>query len=195
MPAKPIADANLTRTVCHTYIYHRNGFCRSSLGTRDHLVFASPDDQRRWENNLVTFTLVGRLEDRNFPPISSVWLPSKCLKLINDIFCHVYFPRCDLSSSQPQPQPVCKEACREMKKRCGEAWARFQRAHRGYTWNAQFHLSGRTRSTTIMRCKGLPKQKGGDIPECYYPSALKGELWVNEHSRSLTSFISQKREW
>ena len=51
-----------------------------------------------------------------------------------------------------------------------------QKANLGVIWNAQYEVSGESRSYNLMRCKGLPKRRGGTTPECYFPRILSGKF-------------------
>ena len=131
-------------------------------------------EQKKRENSLSTFRIQSQyFRGPMFPVIS---LSDHCHKLINDMYCHFFFPRCDFSSSKARPQPLCKEACRELKRRCGGEWVQVQKANLGVIWNAQYEVSGGSRSYNLMRCKGLPKRRGGTTPECYFPRILSGKF-------------------
>ena len=121
--------------------------------------------------SLATFRIQSNyLRSPMFPVIS---LSTRCLKLINDLYCHFFFPQCDFSVSEVLPQPLCKEACRELKRQCGKEWIQVQKANKVVIWNAQYEIAGRLyKSYILMRCKGLPKRRGGTAPECYFPKML-----------------------
>lgn len=145
----------------------------------DELLYTTPDEQEWRENLFVTYTVRLRGGSGQIPrmPESPRGLLTKfCWQLIIHMYCKFLLPKCDLTSSVPQPQPICKEACREFRNRCQREWNQIQRTYKSVSWRVQQFASGAERSSSLMWCKDLPRRSGPDIPECYYPEMLKGSF-------------------
>ena len=105
------------------------------------------------------------------------------------MYCKFLLPKCDLTSSKPRPQPICKEACQKFNDRCQKDWGKvlkmYQSKYQLISWGVQSVVSGgMQRGTSLMWCKGLPKRNGPDAPECYYPEILKGKrLTLFKHAK------------
>lgn len=127
------------------------------------------------------------------PDFPGQLLNKTCWRLIRHMYCKFLLPKCDLTSSKPRPQPICKEACQKFNDRCQKDWGKvlkmYQSKYQLISWGVQSVVSGgMQRGTSLMWCKGLPKRNGPDAPECYYPEMLKGKRLTlfnvqNIHSR------------
>ena len=91
------------------------------------------------------------------------------------MYCRFLLPKCDMTSSRPRAQPICREACREFKSHCQREWTHVQKKHKTVSWKIQQLAAGVEGSYSLMWRKNLPRRKGGNIPECYYPDILKGK--------------------
>lgn len=150
------------------------------------ILYATPRQQEWRENLFVTYSI--RVFGGPTPrlPGSPIRLLTKfCMQLILHMYCRFLFPKCDLTSSFPRPQPICREACRELRNRCQREWNQIQRKHRSIRWKAQQNVTENSscmeRRFTLMCCRDLPRRNGANIPECYYPEMLKGNFNVFVH--------------
>ena len=183
-PANPV----LARAICHPYSASaqkpdekevKPDVCRSILG--DELLFATPAEQEWRENLFVTYTIRLRGGAGQIPrmPASPIGLLTKfCWRLIMHMYCRFLLPKCDMTSSRPRAQPICREACREFRNHCQREWTHVQRKYKAVSWRVQRLASGVEGSSSLMWCKNLPRRKGPDIPECYYPEMLKGNCYT-----------------
>ena len=186
----------MRRAFCHPYnkraqklqgIDATPQVCQSIVGGET-LLYATPRQQEWGENLFVTYSI--RLFGDSGPiprlPGSPIRLLSKfCMQLILQMYCRFLFPKCDLTSSFPQPQPICREACKELRNRCQREWNQIQRKHKSIRWKVQQNVSENSscmeRRFTLMCCKDLPRRNGANIPECYYPEMLTGNFDVCVH--------------
>lgn len=151
----------------------RTEVCRSIVG--DDLLFATPAEQEWRENLFVTYTIRSRVgQVPRMPESPSRLLTKFCWQLIVHMYCRFFLPKCDMTSSRPRAQPICKDACREFKNQCQREWTHAQRKFKSVSWAVQKLASGMERSSSLMWCRNLPRRRGPDIPECYYPKMLKG---------------------
>ena len=114
------------------------------------------------------------------PDFPGQLLNKTCWQLIRHMYCKFLLPKCDLTSSKPRPQPICKEACQKFNDRCQDDWGKVLKMYHSkfqlISWGVQSVVSGgMQRGTSLMWCKGLPKRNGPNAPECYYPEMLKGK--------------------
>lgn len=176
------------RAKCHHYSAHakmphekyaKPEVCRLILG--NDLLFATPAEQKSYETQFVTYTI--RLRDGQTPsmpelPMTKQLLSSFCWRLIMHMYCRFLLPKCDLTSARPRAQPICREACRDFKRRCQSQWNQVQRKYKPVSWSVQRLVLGVERvasgteiNSSLMHCRELPRRKP-DIPECYYPEML-----------------------
>ena len=91
-------------------------------------------------------------------------LTKNCKEMIYDVYCHYYFPACDLTTSYVIKQPVCKESCVLFLKTCKK----------------ELEI-GRTINNSpfdIINCIGLPRKNAGESPVCYHHPKLNSEYDV-----------------
>lgn len=144
-------------------------------------LFATPAEQEWRENLFVTYTIRfrgGAGQVPRMPETPRQLLTKFCWRLIVHMYCRFLLPKCDMTSSRPLAQPICREACREFKSHCQREWTLVQKKHKTVSWKIQQLAAGVEGSYSLMWCKNLPRRKGGNIPECYYPEILKGKCHV-----------------
>lgn len=140
-------------------------------------MFATPAEQEWRENLFVTYTIRfrgGAGQIPRMPETPRQLLTKFCWRLIVHMYCRFLLPKCDMTSSRPRAQPICREACREFRNHCQREWTHVQRKYKTVSWKVQRLAAGVEGSSSLMWCKDLPRRRGGNIPECYYPEMLKG---------------------
>lgn len=149
------------------------------------MLYVAPLEQEKKENLFVTYII--RLSENSgqtprLPEHPIQLISNFCRQLIIHMYCRFLLPKCDLTSSFPQPQPLCREACQAFTDRCQTEWSQVQRKYKSVTWRAQRFVTHKSSCLetrySLMCCNDLPRRNGSDIPECYYPEMLKGNFEV-----------------
>lgn len=144
------------------------------------MLYVAPLEQEKKENLFVTYII--RLSENSgqtprLPEHPIQLISNFCRQLIIHMYCRFLLPKCDLTSSFPQPQPLCREACQAFTDRCQTEWSQVQRKYKSVTWRAQRFVTHKSSCLetrySLMCCNDLPRRNGSDIPECYYPEMLK----------------------
>ena len=95
----------------------------------------------------------------------------------------------------PDLGPICRDACREFKNQCQREWTHAQRKFKSVSWAVQKLASGMERSSSLMWCRNLPRRRGPDIPECYYPKMLKGISYLFIYKLYVLLVVMKFSEW
>ncbi|XP_031564423.1 muscle, skeletal receptor tyrosine protein kinase-like isoform X2 [Actinia tenebrosa] len=176
-PAFQLAN---TTSMCHRFYNHSMSLCNRSIAP-DTPLYANMAEQIIREYKLKSIRIKPEYF-RNSLPNPATLLRKRCFQIIQDMYCHYYFPRCDTSSGNPQPQAICREACEILNFMCKPAWLQLMHTYPGVTWYAQDEIGERmhehetlkshTQKNILMKCSGLPRMDGPKIPECYIPKDL-----------------------
>lgn len=92
---------------CHQYYSHNGGICNTSL-PGDAWIFVDRRQQIEHEKKMRTVRIKrDYLGSLNIPnPV--VLQQNRCFRIIQDMYCHHYFPRCDVTSNITLPQAICR---------------------------------------------------------------------------------------
>lgn len=159
----------MDRSKCQPYFKTQNGYCSKILGRR--LVFGSIANQKEKEKRLVDFA-TAKVALR---VLQDFEISETCIGSVDDIYCNHYFPECDNTSATLLPRPVCREACEILVLRyCKTEWLKAQQLNKMLS-TSQFR--SQVKHFDLINCTRLPRQEGGNIPECYYPKQFtEGEV-------------------
>ena len=92
-----------------------------------------------------------------------------CEKVFNDAYCTLRFPKCDVTTAVLQMQPVCKETCNNVYRKCDTEIKMAKR------FNKLINGSGFPLYWDLVNCSPLPARNGGESPECYYARHLNSK--------------------
>lgn len=159
----------MDKSKCQPYFKTENGYCSRILGRR--LVFGSIANQEEKEQRLIDFAMAKAA----LRALQELEISKTCIRAVDDIYCNHYFPECDNTSATVLPQPVCREACETLVLRyCKTEWSKAQQLNKMLS-ASQFRSQGK--HFDLINCTKLPRQEGGNIPECYYPKQfMEGKL-------------------
>lgn len=92
---------------CHRYYNHTSGICNSSVPV-DAWIFVDRNQQIEHEKRMRTVRIKRDYFGSIRMPNPAVLQKNKCFRIIQDMYCHRYFPRCDVTSNITQPQAICR---------------------------------------------------------------------------------------
>lgn len=157
----------MDQSKCQPYFKTENGYCSRILGRR--LVFGSIANQNEKEKRLVDFAMAKAA----LRVLQEFEISKTCIRAVDDIHCNHYFPECDNTSATLLPRPVCREACEVLVMRyCKTEWAKAQQLNKMLSAS---QLQSQMKHFDLINCTQLPRQEGGNIPECYYPKQFMEE--------------------
>ena len=127
------------------------------------MVFGSIANQKEKEQRLIDFAMA-KATLRVFQDLE---ISKTCIDAVDDIYCNHYFPECDNTSATLLPRPICREACEVLVLQyCKTEWSKAKELNK--MLSASQFLS-QVKHFDLINCTELPRQEGGNIPECYYP--------------------------
>ena len=138
--------------------YRSNGRCRHVLHSK--FVVGTTSEINRLEAKIQRFQ-----DGLALIHFYNIVLSENCKEMIYDVYCHYYYPACDLTTSIILRQPVCKETCFLLFKSCKKE-LEIGRAIN----NSPFD---------VINCTALPRKNAGESPVCYHHPNLNSKYDVN----------------
>lgn len=153
-------NKNVLDEKCHSYTYPEDGICKEIV-TKDRLVFGNESLVRARNESLLNI-----LNGKFVMETSYQFTVSKeCVAAVTDAYCRWVFPKCDQTSIQPLPKPLCRKTCEYTIKTCSTGMDLLRTFKSNQNWH-------------VFNCsKEAPLRNGGDIPECYYSRHLNSKYF------------------
>ena len=151
---------NATVRNASCFMYEKNArHCRNTLGNQ--YVFADKNKFQEYQMKLHQLHIFGK-------PLK---ISSECLLLLFKLFCHWFFPLCDVTSHKPQPRSTCRESCDFVVNGiCKDA----SRALVKLAVDEHQDVL----DINAINCSLYETSNSGNISECYQISDLPGRLIV-----------------
>ena len=140
-----------------------DGYCKDIIG---HLpVYGSFQNLNKSENKLHQYEIARSylLKTRHKKEIDNIYsfVRQSCLDMVDDVYCHYYFQRCNMSS---RPQLICRETCQKLY---------FEVCDREFAMVKHFVETDPSVFIDIINCKTLSFRSGSS--NCYYPDKIRGQ--------------------
>lgn len=149
-------NATVRNASCFMYT-KKAKHCRDDVGNQ--YVFA---DKNKFEENQIK---IHQLHIFKKPRKIS----SECMSLLFKLFCHWFFPLCDVTSHKPQPRSTCRESCDFVVNRiCKDASRALMKLADGGHQDVL--------DINAINCSLYETGNSGNISECYQISDLPGRL-------------------
>ena len=136
-----------------------DGYCKDIIGYTP--VYGSYQDLNKSENKLLSYQVAKNflLKTRQPREIKS-FVRQSCLEMVDDVYCHYYFKRCNISL---KPQFICRETCNKLL---------FEVCDREFIEVKRFAAQDPSFFMDIINCGILPF--GNESPNCYYLDKIRG---------------------
>lgn len=158
----PEVSINTTNKLCLPYQFPKTGYCKDRITWR---IYGSVQQQTYKEGTLKKYLLA-----RNaFQNLYQFHVTETCEKSFNETYCRNRFPACDSTTSVLQEQPICRETCEDLYKKCHREFQLVELINKKLV-GTDFPVYWR-----VVDCSSLPSRNGGESPKCYYSRSLNSK--------------------